>query len=150
MICKKCGKELADDVKFCGVCGTPVSTLTDYTAPLTPPVEKAAEPLVKDQPQSASAPMPKYHAASSAAGYAPNSYAPGYVPGQKDPLTTGQFLVMDLLMLVPVVNIVLLILWGFGADANANRKSWARSRLIWLGIGLVFTIFCLIVALAAM
>lgn len=147
MICKKCGRELPDDAKFCGVCGCPVSTLNDYTA------AKEERPAAPAEPAPAAAPQPRYQQApptGTAPGYRQEpsaAYAPGFLPDKKDPLTTGQFLGMDLLMLVPVLNIVLLILWGFGENANQNRKNWARSRLVWLTILLVITIFVLVIAL---
>ncbi|MPN62684.1 hypothetical protein SDC9_210437 [bioreactor metagenome] len=30
--------------------------------------------------------------------------------------------------------------WGFGGDANETKRNWARSRLIWLGIGVALSI----------
>lgn len=151
MICKKCGRELPENAKFCGVCGSPTFNLTDYTAPGQPTEnadasKRAPQPEPKAEPQTKSAPPPSYQQ-KSAGGYAPNGYTASFLPEQKEPLTTGAFLCMDLLMLVPILNVVLLILWGFGGDANINRRNWARSRLVWIGIGLGIMILLLIIGL---
>lgn len=50
MICKKCGRELPEDAKFCGVCGTPVATLTDFTA--VPSEAAAPQPAAEAQQPS--------------------------------------------------------------------------------------------------
>lgn len=72
---------------------------------------------------------------------------PFTAPDLAQPLTTGQYMLMDLLMAVPVVNLVMLIVWGFSEASNINRKNWARSRLIWLGIGLGISILVMLIVL---
>ena len=47
MFCKNCGKQLPDDAKFCGNCGTPV---TAPAAPWTPAPAPAAAPDGADKP----------------------------------------------------------------------------------------------------
>lgn len=54
------------------------------------------------------------------------------------PLTSGAFFGMQVLMMVPVVNIILLLIWSFASKINSNRKAYARSLLAW------FLIFCVI------
>lgn len=180
MICKKCGRQLPDDAKFCGVCGTPSVTLADYTAGIqpAPPVntqpERPAAPASPDAPAGTqppvspaaldNAPAPAYTAPQAEYTAQRQSYAPpvrpagtqpqpgfGAAPAAREekavPLTVGQFLLQDLAMMVPILNLVLLIMWGFG-DANPNRRNWALSRLIWLGIGLAVTILVLLGMLA--
>ena len=46
MICKKCGKEIPDDAKFCGFCGTPV--ISEDVSEQGKDAEPATEESVKD------------------------------------------------------------------------------------------------------
>ncbi len=50
------------------------------------------------------------------------------------PLSVGQFLGMILLLVIPLVNIILLFVWGFGDGVNINKKNFARAHLILIGI----------------
>lgn len=74
----------------------------------------------------------------------PNTAATGeYVhspEGDRQPLSMWEFVLMELVARIPVVNLVLFFVWGFSKDTNENRKNWSRSRLIWAAIGLVLSI----------
>jgi len=63
-----------------------------------------------------------------------------YEDPKTKPLTVGNYLVMFLLQLIPIVGLVMLFVWAFG-DENISRKNYARAQLIWLliaiGIGVV-------------
>jgi len=71
--------------------------------------------------------------------YAPSpAYAPpmqmaplGYAP----PLSMGQYLVTFLLMGIPLLNVILLFVWGFGSSTNPNKKNLARAILLMSVIG---------------
>jgi|TARA_B110000495_G_C22831892_1_gene485361 hypothetical protein len=45
-------------------------------------------------------------------------------------LTIGEWLVTKFLMLIPVVNIILLIIWSFNTSENVNKSNWAKATLI--------------------
>lgn len=45
-------------------------------------------------------------------------------------LTIGEWLVTKFLMLIPVVNIILLIIWSFNTNENVNKSNWAKATLI--------------------
>jgi len=47
---------------------------------------------------------------------------------------------MLLLMCVPILNIILLFVWGFGSSANLNKKNLARASLILCAVRLIFRI----------
>ena len=66
------------------------------------------------------------------------------------PLTVGNYLLMTLLQVIPIVGIVMLFVWAFG-DENINRKNYARAALIWMliGIGLSIVIGIVFAAFAA-
>lgn len=52
------------------------------------------------------------------------------------PLSLGQYLVMMLLLVIPLVNIILLFVWSFG-NYNINKKNYARASLIMFAIAIV-------------
>ena len=63
--------------------------------------------------------------------------APAHIAGNANSavIGTGEFTLMELIARIPIVNLVMFCVWGFSGDTNENKRNWARSRLIWLGIG---------------
>lgn len=57
------------------------------------------------------------------------------------PFKTSTFFWTQVVLLIPFLNIILLLVWAFREHSNANRKSYARSILLWI---LVF-IFLLVI-----
>ena len=57
------------------------------------------------------------------------------------PMSLGQYLVMLLLLCIPIANVILLFVWGFGSSVNLNKKNLARAALILAGISIVLSIF---------
>lgn len=51
-------------------------------------------------------------------------------------VTTKEWVLIYLIMIVPLVNIVMLFVWAFGSTENPNKANWAKARLIWMAIGL--------------
>lgn len=56
MICVNCGKEISDDSKFCGFCGTPIAAPAAEPVPAPVP-EAAPTPIVQPAPVSVPAPV---------------------------------------------------------------------------------------------
>ncbi|MFF2754189.1 hypothetical protein ACFVR1_10655 [Psychrobacillus sp. NPDC058041] len=53
-------------------------------------------------------------------------------------MSIGEWLITMLIMIIPIVNIVMLFVWGFG---NADpRRNYARASLIWMAISIVLII----------
>ncbi len=48
------------------------------------------------------------------------------------PLSLAQAFGLQVLLLVPMVNIVMALLWGFRAKGNANRQVFCRAFLLWV------------------
>jgi hypothetical protein len=53
---------------------------------------------------------------------------------------TGDWVVTMLIMVIPLVNIIMLLVWAFGSSAPASKANWAKASLIWILIAIVFYI----------
>lgn len=124
MNCPNCGKSNPDDARFCDGCGSNlVAAPQQNSAP--PPPPPPPPPVQNFQPQYQQ----------------PYQQPGGYVPvNNNSPLTTGQFIGMLILTGIPIVGFILLLVWAFSSDTNANKKSYARAALILMIIGAVLAI----------
>jgi hypothetical protein len=56
------------------------------------------------------------------------------------PLTTGEWIVTHLVLMIPFVNIVMHFVWAF-SDGNISRRNFCRARLIlfacFLALGII-------------
>lgn len=112
MICPNCGANNPDSTKFCTGCGARLD---------------------------AAAQQQDYQQAS----YQQQAYQPAPAAVQPDvrqPLTTGQFFLMDLVAAIPLVGLIMCFVWAFGDSTNLNRKAWAKAKLIWTLVGIVLVI----------
>ncbi|HHU03533.1 MAG: zinc-ribbon domain-containing protein [Saccharofermentanales bacterium] len=110
MRCESCGEVLPDGTRYCTNCGAEVS-----------PIAEQGE------------------GQSGQYNYPPEQqYYPQ--PVMDAPLTVGQYIGMFLLMLIPLVNLILLLVWAFNSSGNINRRNFARAALIMMLIGLVISI----------
>ena len=55
-------------------------------------------------------------------------------PDKTSVMSMKDWLLTLLLMLIPIANIVFLFIWGFGSEANENKKHWAQAELIMVAI----------------
>lgn len=51
-------------------------------------------------------------------------------------MTTGDWFVTLLILSIPIVNIIMLLVWGFGSQGNVNRQNYCRASMIWIAIGI--------------
>lgn len=56
------------------------------------------------------------------------------------PLSLSDYMLMFLIMMIPVVNIVLLLVWAFDRKGNRNRRNFAKAGLIYFAIGIILTV----------
>ena len=111
--CTKCGTQVADGVKFCTSCGNPMGAAQPQAAPQQPQPQ-AAQP----QPQPYTQPQPQY--------------APVYT---EEPISTGAYIGIFFLLMLPVINIILLIVWACGGCNKKNKTNLSRALLVWMLIG---------------
>ena len=65
---------------------------------------------------------------------------PYQAPVFNETVTLSNWMITMLLMCIPIVNIVMLFVWGFGESTAPSKKNWARAALIWMVIGIVAAI----------
>lgn len=130
--CTSCGAPLEEDKKFCTQCGAPAAAEGNQNP--------AAGPAAAPQPARVSAPAavqaPTYQAPPPQTTYAPPP-ADGKPTGLYAPIGTLGWLGIMLLLLIPIVNIILLIVWAVGGCQKAVKRSFARATLIFVVISIV-------------
>jgi hypothetical protein len=62
-------------------------------------------------------------------------------------MTTGDWFVTQLILSIPLVNLIMLFVWGFSSTGNVNRSNFCKATLIWIAIaiGLYACIFLFII-----
>jgi len=105
--CTKCGTQVADGVKFCTSCGQPMG-MPSQTPP--PPHTSYAQPAY-------SAPVPPVQVYT------------------EEPISTGGYIGLFFLLMIPVVNLICLLVWACGGCAKKNKTNLSRALLVWMLIG---------------
>ncbi len=117
MFCTNCGRDLPSFTKTCPNCGFAISI-----------------PEKENQEKKTSQIDSNFY------GNHNNSNENKY----NKPLTTARFFFVQLLFMVPVVNLFFIILWSLKKNVNTNLKAYSRSILIWLLIASLLSIFALL------
>ncbi len=121
--CTSCGTQLGETQNFCIACGRRMGRAAISSAPAAEDVER--NQVISQPVQHPAAPRPR----------PPQHTSPALDPrpaaqSKYAPIRTGGYLGIMLLMLIPVVNIILLILWALGSCQKVNKRSFARATLI--------------------
>lgn len=53
------------------------------------------------------------------------------------PLSVGDYLFIGFILMIPVINIIVFLIWAFDRYSNVNRRNLAKAGLIYLGICVV-------------
>ncbi len=113
------------------------------------PTSKQEEPKVEEvRPQEPIQPRQEITERNEYASYSHNRHGARETFEQDDRckvVKTSTYFWMMLAMMVPGVNLVMLLIWSFSEKINQNRRNFSRAALIWLGIGIVFSIISLII-----
>ena len=62
-------------------------------------------------------------------------------------ITTSEWIIINIVMLIPIVNIVMLLIWSFSNKTNLNKSNWAKASLIVWAIGFVFYFIIIILSI---
>lgn len=87
-------------------------------------------------------------------GYAQNSYQQpqyqGYPTYQyngdmEEPMSVKEWLIVDLLMMIPCVNIILVFVWAFSSSEKKSKSNYFKANLIVAGCILAFYLLLVII-----
>ena len=133
MKCNACDATINIDSRFCDMCGS--ATQQPDNRPLK---TRAPEPQPPVSPPYTYAP-PQHVPAFAAQG----SVRGGMVDSRDRVMTVGGWMGTFLLLMIPLVNFILVLVWAFGGGTNRNRQNFVRAYI------LLFIIFALIWILLA-
>ena len=59
----------------------------------------------------------------------------------EDPtISVKDWVINYLIMIIPIANIVMIIIWGFGGKTQPTKANWAKALLLFLAINIVLFI----------
>lgn len=66
------------------------------------------------------------------------------------PISIKDWMIILLIMCIPIVNFVMLFVWGFSDATHPSKANWAKASLIWIAIiaALYFFFFAAIIGAA--
>ena len=142
--CTNCGAELSENIRFCTSCGASVAAdevinPSPAPAPAVQPVPVAA-PI--PAPAAQTPPPPTYVPPQPAIQPSYNGkqeYTPG-ADSKYEPITTGGYIGIMLLMCIPFIGLILIIVWACGGCRKINKRNLARASLILMLISVVLSL----------
>ncbi|MCD4691332.1 MAG: hypothetical protein K8R79_00335 [Calditrichales bacterium] len=69
---------------------------------------------------------------------------------QYKPVALGDWMITMLICAIPIVNIIMLFVWGFGSNTQPSKANWAKATLIWFAIIIAFYVLVFIAILGGM
>ncbi len=69
--------------------------------------------------------------------------------GYNNTMSVGEWMLTLLITFIPIVNIIMLLVWGFGSTTPPNKANWAKAMLAWIAIMIVFYVVMIFVFGAA-
>lgn len=59
----------------------------------------------------------------------------------EEPISVKEWVITLLILAIPIVNLVMLFVWGFGDGTKKSKSNFAKATLIMFVIGAVLSIF---------
>lgn len=128
VVCRKCGEVLRPDLMQQDMAYSDnAPSAQAFPFGETVAEEPAAvEAPVYQAPEEKTTPQPVQQAAPKTVSAADN---------KSETISLGQWMLTLLLLMIPLVNIIMLIVWAV-SDTNPSKKNFARAQLIWIGISI--------------
>lgn len=55
-------------------------------------------------------------------------------------VSIGDWIVTMIIMVIPVINFIMLFVWAFSGGTPKSKSNWAKATLIFMILGIIFTI----------
>ena len=148
-ICTACGTGVSESEKFCTTCGVPVqrsdvekgSIPSEQIAPPPPAMQQAIQPQ-----QQTIQPQKQAYQPQQQPSVKPITEA-DFIPSNKskyEPISTRGYLGIWLLMIIPIINLLMLIVWACGGCRKISKRNFARAMfIVWIIaiiLGVILTI----------
>jgi hypothetical protein len=142
MFCENCGTQLPDNSVFCTECGNKIALTGNETQKPSskgqpvPPVMRQKAPRHPSEPYRKEA-TPRHPSESyrrEAVQYQPSE---SYVGASADIIGVGKYILMIFLAGIPIVNIILLIKWGFINKQSPNKSNFAKALLFYYLVAVI-------------
>lgn len=62
---------------------------------------------------------------------------------EERPVGVLEWMIAQILVFIPIFNLIFLLKWSFSSATPKSKASWARANLIWFALGAVTTYFIL-------
>lgn len=72
-----------------------------------------------------------------------------YNGDMEEPMSVKEWLIVDLLMLIPCVNIILVFVWAFSSSEKKSKSNYFKANLIFAGCILAFYLVIVIIVVGA-
>lgn len=146
MFCEKCGKQVAENAKFCEFCGAPVEK-----APEAAPVVEAA-PVAEEAPVYQAAPQVNY-GQQNAAPQAPNTQVfNNFYQQPKKPVSVAGWIGRSLIPLIPcvgsIIYLIMLFIWAGDKTKEESFNNWAKAQLWVMLISVIISVITIFVIIA--
>lgn len=143
--CTNCGTQVADGIKFCTSCGSSMKMNTAVPAPSTEPRPECAteQPAPVAPANTPSQPISLTLQPQQPKGAQQPTSSTGYSTPtsiyQEDPISTSSYVGILFLLMIPLLNLLLLLIWACGGCRKVNKRNLSRALLIWMLIGCVLS-----------
>ncbi len=146
MFCEKCGKQVAENSKFCEFCGAPVEKIAEAA-----PVAETA-PVQETAPVAPAAPQANY-AQQNQAPQTPNTQVfNNFYQQPKKPVSVAGWLGRSLIPLIPcvgsIIYFIMLFVWAGDKSREESFNNWAKAQLWVMLISVVISIITVLIITA--
>jgi hypothetical protein len=74
----------------------------------------------------------------------PGTVQTGGVSASDTTISVGEWLLTLIIASIPIVNIVMWFVWGFGSNTKLCKANWAKASLLWMLIVCAFYFFVVV------
>ncbi|WKY46497.1 zinc ribbon domain-containing protein [Eubacteriaceae bacterium ES3] len=136
--CPNCYAGVGDDDQVCSNCGASLIDNNKSTEIALEAEAPLAEPIMEDasweNDKQTDEKTDSYNTTSAV------SPKPSKKEEMSPVLSLGEWMLTLLLLIIPIVNLVMLIIWSADSGTNPSKRHFAQAQLIFMGIGIVLSI----------